>query len=221
LQKIFQKFFFATLTAQDNGSGQLVLYESETSQEDFRQFTGIHVRVSFGEGPIDQINLLSGGQRAILALSLLFAIQKCDAAPFYIFDEIDSNLDNIHVKAVRELIKKQSSKAQFIITTHKKSMIPAGDKMYKIQFLENRVSRISCVTAQEAENILHEESISQESLSEAEREPPVQEGERREGEGEGEGERREGEGEGEEEPPEEGVEIEEEKKEKEGEGSQD
>lgn len=54
-------------------------------------FTGVGIKVSFtgGEGDMREMNQLSGGQKSLVALALIFAIQKCDPAPFYLFDEID------------------------------------------------------------------------------------------------------------------------------------
>lgn len=51
------------------------------------------MKVSFGLGDILSLNKLSGGQKTVVALALIFAIQRCDPAPFYIFDEIDAALD--------------------------------------------------------------------------------------------------------------------------------
>lgn len=55
------------------------------------QFTGVAIRVSFtgGDAEMKEMNQLSGGQKSLVALGLIFAIQKCDPAPFYLFDEID------------------------------------------------------------------------------------------------------------------------------------
>lgn len=64
-----------------------------------------------------EMNQLSGGQKSLVALALIFAIQKCDPAPFYLFDEIDQALDAQHRKAVADMIHELSSDAQFITTT--------------------------------------------------------------------------------------------------------
>ncbi len=64
------------------------------------RFSGISVEVSFGGGEMRDMQQLSGGQKSLVALALIFAIQRCDPAPFYLFDEIDAALDAQHRKAV-------------------------------------------------------------------------------------------------------------------------
>ena len=70
-----------------------------------------------------EMNQLSGGQKSLVALALIFAIQKCDPAPFYLFDEIDQALDAQHRKAVADMIHELSSEAQFITTTFRLALI--------------------------------------------------------------------------------------------------
>ena len=66
------------------------------------QFTGVGIKVSFtgNKAQMKDMQQLSGGQKSMVALTLIFAIQKCDPAPFYLFDEIDQALDSSHRKAV-------------------------------------------------------------------------------------------------------------------------
>lgn len=64
-------------------------------------FVGTSIKVSFtGTQEVREISSLSGGQKTLVALALIFAIQKCDPAPFYLFDEIDAALDQEHRRAV-------------------------------------------------------------------------------------------------------------------------
>jgi structural maintenance of chromosome 3 (chondroitin sulfate proteoglycan 6) len=73
------------------------------------QFSGIRVLVDFtGGGEEFQMQQLSGGQQTLVALTLIFAIQRCDPAPFYLLDEIDQALDSTHRKAVADLIRRQA-----------------------------------------------------------------------------------------------------------------
>lgn len=61
----------------------------------------------FGGGETLSLRQLSGGQKTLVALTLIFAIQRCDPAPFYLFDEVDAALDPLHRSAVAQLLKKQ------------------------------------------------------------------------------------------------------------------
>ena len=69
------------------------------------QFNGVGIKVSFTGKTAEMRDMkqLSGGQKSLVALTLIFAIQKCDPAPFYLFDEIDQALDSAHRKAVSGL----------------------------------------------------------------------------------------------------------------------
>lgn len=109
---------------------------------------------------------LSGGQKSLVALALIFAIQKCDPAPFYLFDEIDQALDAQHRKAVSgnvfdsfvcfmapsgvsdrhrllrsiaDMIVELAGHAQFITTTFRPELLESADKFYGVKF-RNKVS---------------------------------------------------------------------------------
>jgi RecF/RecN/SMC N terminal domain len=89
---------------------------------------------------------LSGGQKSLVALTLIFAIQKCDPAPFYLFDEIDQALDAQHRKAVADMIHELSKDAQFITTTFRPELLEHADKFYGVKF-RNKVcfSYYACI----------------------------------------------------------------------------
>lgn len=109
-------------------------------------FVGIQVSVQFsGRGQQYQMQQLSGGQKALVALALIFAIQRCDPAPFYLFDEIDQALDANYRTAVANLIQRQASSetapAQFITTTFRPELVSVADKCFGIALM-NKVSNI-------------------------------------------------------------------------------
>ena len=76
--------------------------EEEGKKSEVDNYTGISIKVSFNSKSDEglRIQQLSGGQKSLVALALVFAIQKCDPAPFYLFDEIDANLDAQYRTAV-------------------------------------------------------------------------------------------------------------------------
>lgn len=88
---------------------------------------------------------LSGGQESVVALSLIFAIQRCDPSPFYIFDEIDSALDPQHRATVSKMIAQQSQDTQFVATTFHPEMLEVAHKFHGVVF-QNKASRVSVIS---------------------------------------------------------------------------
>ncbi|KAF9921918.1 Structural maintenance of chromosomes protein 3 [Linnemannia zychae] len=121
-------------------------------------YTGIAIQVSFNSKMNEGLRMqqLSGGQKSLVALTLIFAIQQCDPAPFYLFDEIDANLDAAHRTAVAAMIHSLSEHAQFITTTFRSEMLANADKFYGVTF-QNKVSVISAITKEEALNFVEQE----------------------------------------------------------------
>lgn len=123
------------------------------------QFTGVGIRVSFTgkAGEMKEMQQLSGGQKSLVALALIFAIQKCDPAPFYLFDEIDQALDSQHRKAVSDMIHELCRDAQFITTTFRPELLDKADKFYGVKF-RNKVSHIEAVTQEEARDFVEDDT---------------------------------------------------------------
>ncbi|THU99128.1 RecF/RecN/SMC protein [Dendrothele bispora CBS 962.96] len=124
----------------------------ETQQSSVDNYTGVSIKVSFNS-KVDEglrIQQLSGGQKSLVALATVFAIQKCDPAPFYLFDEIDANLDAQYRTAVASMIKELSATAQFIVTTFRPEMLVTADKFYGVLFNNQKVSSIRPIKREEA-----------------------------------------------------------------------
>ncbi|PNH04999.1 Structural maintenance of chromosomes protein 3, partial [Tetrabaena socialis] len=88
---------------------------------------------------------LSGGQKTLVALALIFAIQRCDPAPFYLFDEIDAALDPQYRTTVAAMLKRQAhdatNPAQFIVTTFHPQIVAEGDRFFGVAHT-NRISQV-------------------------------------------------------------------------------
>jgi len=145
---------FAELVPGGNAALLMQKGKEETEEEEgageIGQYIGVTIHVSFsGEGEVKSMQQLSGGQKSLVALALIFAIQRCDPAPFYLFDEIDAALDSAHQVAVAQMIKRQSEKAQFITTTFKPALVHQANKFYLIS-LQNKVSTIRVVAQEDA-----------------------------------------------------------------------
>ncbi len=127
------------------------------------EYTGVSIAVSFNSKHDEQqkIGQLSGGQKSLCALALIFAIQKCDPAPFYLFDEIDANLDAQYRTAVAEMLKKLSGQGgkkgdgggQFICTTFRPEMVLVADRCYGVSY-SNKTSSIDVVSSEVALNFV-------------------------------------------------------------------
>ncbi|ROT77337.1 structural maintenance of chromosome protein 3 [Penaeus vannamei] len=146
------------------GHAQLVMksdQDEESEQEEqgtVDNFTGVGIRVSFTgrNAEMREMNQLSGGQKSLVALALIFAIQKCDPAPFYLFDEIDQALDAQHRKAVADMIHELSKDAQFITTTFRPELLEHANKFYGVKF-RNKVSHVECVSREEAYDFVEDD----------------------------------------------------------------
>ncbi|KAL8801317.1 MAG: hypothetical protein Q9200_006982 [Gallowayella weberi] len=136
--------------------------EEERRKESVENYTGIGIRVSFNSKHDDQqrIQQLSGGQKSLCALALVFAIQQCDPAPFYLFDEIDANLDAQYRTAVANHLRDISSSsgpnddgenggAQFICTTFRPEMLHVAQKCYGVRYAK-KSSNVLVVSREEA-----------------------------------------------------------------------
>lgn len=120
--------------------------------------TGVGIRVSFTGSLAEMRDMqqLSGGQKSIVALAFIFSIQKCDPAPFYLFDEIDQALDPQHRKSVAEMIHELAANAQFITTTFRPELLESADKYYGVKF-RDRVSHIEVVSKEEAQDFVEDD----------------------------------------------------------------
>ncbi|KAG7367302.1 chromosome segregation protein SMC [Nitzschia inconspicua] len=132
---------------------------------DVSLYRGVGVKVRFsavGENFI--MSQLSGGQKALVALALIFAIQRCDPAPFYIFDELDQALDSSYRQSVANLIQRQANNkdnpTQFIMSTFRPELVAISKNCYGISH-QNKVSSIHSLPKNDAlkfiRNLMSEE----------------------------------------------------------------
>ncbi|MFN8436375.1 MAG: chromosome segregation protein SMC [Cytophagales bacterium] len=101
-----------------------------------------------GKRPLT-INQLSGGEKTLTAISLLFSIYLLKPAPFCIFDEVDAPLDDANIDKFNNIIRKFSDESQFIIVTHNKRTMASTDVIYGVTMIEQGVSRVVPVDLRE------------------------------------------------------------------------
>lgn len=136
-----------------NGVGELVMNSKEngSDSESIDNYVGVSIQVSFNSKEDEQqrIEQLSGGQKSLCAIALILAIQKCDPAPFYLFDEIDANLDAQYRTAVASILQGLAKNAQFICTTFRPEMLQVANVFYGVLF-SNKVSTVLEIEQDEA-----------------------------------------------------------------------
>lgn len=132
-KEVFKKLF-------SGGSAELKL----TSPEDILS-TGIDIKALPPGKTLQHISLLSGGEKTLTAISLLFAILEVRPVPFCILDEVEAALDEVNVDNFGKFLNEFKTKTQFIVITHKKKTMEYADVLYGITMQESGVSKLVSV----------------------------------------------------------------------------
>ena len=103
---------------------------------------GIDIRVQPPGKKLQNMMLLSGGEKALTAIAILFAILKINPAPFCILDEIEAALDDVNVGRYAMYLKKFSKNTQFLVITHRKGTMEIADTVYGVTMEENGISKL-------------------------------------------------------------------------------
>ena len=137
IQKEFDKAFKELF---GGGHGSLELMEDEDILE-----CGIRIIAQPPGKKLQNIMLLSGGERALTAIALLFAIQNLKPSPFCLLDEIEAALDDANIVRFSKYLKKLSKDTQFIVITHRRGTMNAADALYGITMQEKGISTLISV----------------------------------------------------------------------------
>ena len=103
---------------------------------------GIEIIVQPPGKKLQNMTLLSGGERAFTAIALLFAMLKINPSPFCVLDEIEAALDDVNVYRFADYLKKFTKETQFLVITHRKGTMEAGNSVYGITMEENGISKL-------------------------------------------------------------------------------
>lgn len=136
--KIFKELF-------NGGSARLELVDSDDALE-----AGVEIYADPPEKKLKNTQLLSGGEKALVAIAILFAILRLKPMPFCLLDEIEAPLDEANVYRFIQYLKKYSHETQFILITHKKPTMENADVIYGITMAEKGVSKVVSVKLSEA-----------------------------------------------------------------------
>ncbi len=126
------------------GKAKLILENEESPLEGGVDF----VVKPFGK-KLSSLKQLSGGEKTIVTLAFIFSIQEYEAAPFYIFDEIDAALDKTNSEKLGELINNYTKNAQFIIISHNDELVGNADYLYGVSMKPNGISQIVSIKLKE------------------------------------------------------------------------
>jgi len=142
VQKNFQKIFTELF---EGGEAELVL----TNEVDLLE-TGVDIVAQPPGKKLQNISLLSGGEKALCAIALLFAIFMVKPSPFCVLDEVDAALDDANLQRFNRLLREFVNRAQFIVVTHNKKTMEMSDVLYGITMEEFGVSKLISVKFQRA-----------------------------------------------------------------------
>lgn len=131
------------------GQADLILFDESNLLE-----TGIDIVAQPPGKKLQNLSLLSGGERALTAIALLFAILKTRPVPFCILDEVEAALDETNVIRYSQYLKKFSEQTQFIVITHRKGTMEGADVLYGITMQESGVSKLVSVKLEQFEEQL-------------------------------------------------------------------
>lgn len=119
------------------GEAHLMIENEENPFE-----AGVRIRVRLAGDKFLDIRGLSGGEKTLTALALIFAIQDYEPASFYVFDEVDAALDKRNSEKLAKLIKKYSERAQYLIISHNDALMAEGETLYGVSMDENGMSNV-------------------------------------------------------------------------------
>jgi chromosome segregation protein len=134
-QRIFKELF---------GGGRAMLQIDYSEVED-RLEAGVEIVAEPPGKKLQKLSLLSGGEKALTAIAILFSILKLRPMPFCVLDEIEAALDEANVDRFAKYLKKFSDETQFIVITHKKPTMERADALFGVTMQEKGVSKMVSV----------------------------------------------------------------------------
>ena len=131
------------------GQADLILTEGDLLT------AGVEISVQPPGKKIQSLNLMSGGEKALSALALLFSIIRVKTIPFVILDEVEAALDEANVKRFGDYLNRFDKDSQFIVVTHRKGTMAAADSIYGVTMQESGVSKIVSVKLKDLEETIN------------------------------------------------------------------
>jgi chromosome segregation ATPase len=137
LSRVERHFEEVAATLFPGGSGRIVGVADEEGGE-----PGIEIELQPAGKRVTRLSLLSGGEKALGAISFLFALFLARPCPFYLLDEVEAALDDVNIGRFTELLRRFADRAQFIVVTHQKRTIEAADILYGVTMGADGISQV-------------------------------------------------------------------------------
>ena len=147
--KINENFNFVYKRLFGGGNGELKIVDKNNILE-----SDIEITAQPPGKKMKNLNLLSGGEKALTAISILFSIILAKPTPFCILDEIEAPLDDANIFRFGEFLKELSNETQFISVTHRRGTMEAADYIYGVTMQEKAISKVLSLKLKEAEEII-------------------------------------------------------------------
>jgi chromosome segregation protein len=138
LREVERHFEEVAGTLFPGGRGRLIRVEGDEEGGE----PGIEIELQPAGKRITRLSLLSGGEKALGAISFLFALFLARPCPFYLLDEVEAALDDANISRFTDLLRHFSDRAQFIVVTHQKRTIEAADILYGVTMGADGISQI-------------------------------------------------------------------------------
>lgn len=135
------------------GNARLTLTEAESWDQ-----AGVEIFVRVPGKRTQNLMMLSGGEKALTATALIFALLKVRPSPFVVLDEADAALDEANIGRFREMIRRLSERTQFILITHNRGTVEAADVLYGVTMRPDGSSQVLGLRLEEAERMLNEQT---------------------------------------------------------------
>lgn len=129
-------------TASSESTEELTLSEESTEYDTEHKITGIQITATPPNKKITNLNMLSGGERALTSIAVLFAIIANNPPPFSVLDEIDAALDEANSSRLSQIIKEVAKNIQFVIITHNREMMQQANVLYGVTMQDDGTSKI-------------------------------------------------------------------------------
>jgi chromosome segregation protein len=142
VNKSFEKYFNSIFGGGEASLQKIYSSKEENEEEDKFEKSGIEIKASPPGKRIKSLNMLSGGERSLTSIALLFAIIDHNPPPFVFMDEVEANLDEANSKRFSRALKKLALKTQFILATHNKQTMKEASFLYGVTMQEDGCSRV-------------------------------------------------------------------------------